>query len=177
MKTFLFLSITFMAFLLPAFGQLQPVSDIVTVRTSSRLSSEKAHPGDTWTGSIADDIKRDGQLVIARGTPVRGVVDSIEHGSAHVAPSLSLKLTWIGDQAVNYGMYEPAVGNFEKRSTTKTVVGWSLAGALVGGILHGGKGAAVGAGAGAGIGALRGRGGKREPAIIQAESIVRFQAH
>jgi hypothetical protein len=51
---------------------------IVRVIFTEELSSEKNHPNDPVHCEIAEDIKVDGVVVIAKGTPVTGQVSQAE---------------------------------------------------------------------------------------------------
>jgi len=67
-------------------------------------------------------------------------------------------------RASPFGSYPPltapfppccqAEGSVTRKSPAKTMTGWAVTGTLVGGLLHGGKGAAVGAAAAFGPGPL-----------------------
>ena len=51
-----------------------PTGTRITVRLVSPLSSESAHAGDPWSGTVAGAVKVGDREVIAAGSTVRGVV-------------------------------------------------------------------------------------------------------
>lgn len=51
---------------------------VIRVIFTQELSSEKNHPGDTVPCEIAEDIKVDNVVVIAKGTPATGQVSQAE---------------------------------------------------------------------------------------------------
>ncbi len=138
------------------------LAEDITIRTTNALSSKTAKVGDTWVGTVANT-----------GAPAGGIIEEVFTKSSAPQASLGLKLVSIDGQPVNATPYR-VEGEVTHRRASRTVTGWALTGALVGGVLHGGKGAAVGAGAGAGVGAARAASPIKSEAVIPAESLLNF---
>lgn len=152
----------------------------VTVRVNQLLSSDRNHPGDAFTASLARPIIVDGVIVAQRGETVGGVVKEAQKAGrvegvsrlgvqltdltlvdGQQVPIQSQLVTWKGDTSV--GRDVAGVG-----ATTAT-------GAAIGAAVNGGVGAGVGAGAGLIVGAIgvlltRGR-----PTVITPESVLTFR--
>lgn len=147
-------------------------SGSVLVRTSNAITTKNQRTGDSWVGSVAQDVSKDGAVVVRKGTPVTGTIENTK--SSQGAPLLRLQLSHIGADPVLSAPYEAEAAPGERKLGRK-MTGWALTGALVGGILHGGKGAAVGAAAGAGVGGLRGLSRESGEAVIAPETLLRFE--
>src|SRR3954470_20861546 len=131
-----------------------PAGTKFTVRTGQELSSGSAKPGQTWNGTLAQDVVVGGQTLAKSGAPVVGKVTSSKSSGRLKAPGiLTVRLTSVDGKAVT----TTAVGRKGKghtKSNATKIGGGAAAGALIGGLAGGGKGAAIGtlAGAGAGTG-------------------------
>ena len=152
----------------------------VTVRVNQLLSSDRNHPGDAFTASLARPIIVDGVIVAQRGETIGGVVKEAQKAGrvegvsrlgvqltdltlvdGQQVPIQSQLITWKGDTSV--GRDVAGVG-----ATTAT-------GAAIGAAVNGGVGAGVGAGAGLIVGTIgvlltRGR-----PTVITPESVLTFR--
>lgn len=158
--------------LVVSFPALAATAEAV-VRTTNVITTGNVRPGDRWTGSLAEDFEPSGGAAIPKGQLVQGSVEESQHPGRNRA-LLILRLTRIGDQSVEATPYR-LEGGVTKRNATGKMIGWGAVGALVGGALHGGKGALVGAGAGAALGGARAtRGAVKVDAIIPAETVLRF---
>lgn len=155
-------------------GNLLDFAGEVRVRTTTTLNSKTIKAGDAWDGSLAADVVRDGNVVLRRGTPVEGTVAEAQSKATAGQGRLVLKLVSINGQIVKSDAYE-RTAEVTHKPASKTMTGWAVTGALVGGLLHGGKGAAIGAGAGAGVGAMRSAAAERHDAVIPAETVLNFQ--
>ena len=151
-----------------------PSGTNVTVRVSSAISSETAQPGDTWDGSLANDVVAGGATIAKAGAPVRGrVVDSKSSGRLHAPGILSVSLVSVDGMAVSTTRATFG-GKGHTKSNVEKIGGGAAVGALIGGLAGGGKGAAIGAGAGAAAGTgVAAATGKKE-AVIPAESALTF---
>jgi hypothetical protein len=159
---------------LSMFAAEVPAGTKITVRVGHELSSGTSKAGETFDGSLAQDLVVNGRTVARSGAPVRGrVTSSKSSGRLHAPGELAIRLTSVDGQPVT-----TASKFFKGKSHTKSnaykIGGGAAAGALIGGLAGGGKGAAIGtvAGAGAGTGVAAAT-GKME-AVVPAESALTF---
>ena len=164
------------AFLAAKFADAQsiPAGTRVEVRLGSTISSASAQSGQSFEGTVARDVVVGGKTVAKAGDPVRGTVTSAKSsGRLHAPGYVSLRLTQVGGQSVHTAAVGRK-GKSHKKSNITKIGGGAAAGALIGGLVGGGKGAAIGAGAGAaggtGVAAATGK----EEAVIPAESMLSF---
>jgi len=134
--------------------------------------------GDRFDGTLAHSLVVNGKTVAKAGAPVRGKVTSAKSsGRLHAPGELAVRLTSV---QVN-GKMVPistrsylAKGKSHTKSNATKIGGGAAAGALIGGLVGGGKGAGIGAlaggGAGTGVAAATGK----EEAIIPAEAALTF---
>jgi hypothetical protein len=151
-----------------------PAGSHASVRINSSLNSGSAHKDQSWSGTLTNDITADGKVVAKAGSSVKGKVTYVKpSGRLHNPGELSLRLTAINGETV----YSSRVSRKGKSHTTSNVAkigGGTAGGALIGGLIGGGKGAAIGAGAGAAGGTgVAAATGKKE-AVIPAESVLTF---
>jgi hypothetical protein len=151
-----------------------PAGTRVTVRSGSQLSSGTAHTGQTWEGSLVNDVVVNGQTVAHAGDRVTGkVTNAKSSGRLHAPGILTLRLTAINGQPVSSGPYGRKGKSHTKSNVTK-IGGGAAAGALIGALAGGGKGAAIGTlaggAAGTGVAAYTGK----QEAVIPAESVMTF---
>ncbi len=151
-----------------------PAGTKITVRVGQELSSGTSRSGESFQGSLAQDLVVNGQTVAKSGAPVTGkVVSAKSSGRLHAPGQLSIRLTSVDGRPVT-----TATKFFKGKSHTKSnaykIGGGAAAGALIGGLAGGGKGAAIGtvAGAGAGTGVAAAT-GKME-ATVPAETALTF---
>src|ERR1700752_200085 len=71
-----------------------PTGTQVTVQLSEGLGSGKATEGQTWSGTLANDvISSTGRVLARRGSPVTGVVsEAKDSGRLHAPGVLSVRL-------------------------------------------------------------------------------------
>jgi hypothetical protein len=151
-----------------------PAGTHATVRINTALSSASAHKEQTWSGTLTSDITSGGKIYAHAGDPVKGKVTYVKpSGRLHNPGELSLRLSSVNGERV----YSSRVSRKGKSHTTSNVAkigGGTAGGALIGGLIGGGKGAAIGAGAGAAGGTgVAAATGKKE-AVIPAESVLTF---
>jgi hypothetical protein len=129
-----------------------PVGTKVTVRLGQAISSETAHTGDTWDGTLANDIVVNGQTIAKAGDPVKGKVTYAKASGRLKTPGqVSIRVTSINGTSVASSAIG-AKGKSHTKSNATKIGGGAAAGALIGALAGGGKGAAIGAGVGAGAG-------------------------
>jgi hypothetical protein len=155
-----------------------PSGTRITVRTGSELNSGKATVGQAWQGSLSKDLVVNGKTIAKSGSPVHGKVTAAKSsGRLHAPGELSVRLTSVetrnGPMAVRTLSISKKGDSHTKSNATK-IGGTTAAGAVLGGIFGGGKGALIGAGAGAAAGTgVAAATGKKE-AVIPAESMLTF---
>jgi hypothetical protein len=151
----------------------------LAIRINQRIDVKHTTPGTHFTGELAESVTRDGNVLLPRGTHVRGVVDA-SHRRGHFKGRsiLELRLTSLDLNGHSYDL-ETADFVASKKGKGKRsagfIAGTTGVGMLVGGIASGGLGLGVGALAGGGLGTLlAGATGNRD-IVIPAESLVRFR--
>ena len=151
-----------------------PAGTKITVRVGHELSSGTSKAGETFEGTLAQDLVVNGQTVARSGAPVTGkVTSSKSSGRLHAPGQLSIRLTSVDRHPVTTAS-KFFKGKGHTKSNAYKIGGGAAAGALIGGLAGGGKGAAIGtvAGAGAGTGVAAAT-GKME-ATVPAEAALTF---
>ena len=140
----------------PAFVTI-PAGTRISVRTIDAIDSADNVVGDRFQASLEEPLMLQGNMVVARDSPVYGrLTQSKESGTFAGRSQLRLELTGI---VVNGKMVPIVTGEYEVTgksrgaSTAKRTVGGAALGAIIGAAADGGQGAAIGAGAGATAGA------------------------
>jgi len=162
-----------------ASAQSLPSGTHITVRTDSQISSGTAHVGQSFRANLVKDVVIDGKTIAKAGAPARGKVTYAESsGRLHAPGQVSIRLTSI--QLANGKTLALSTSAFREKGKSHTksnvtkIGGGAAAGAVIGGIADGGKGAligtAVGAGAGTGVAAATGK----QEAVIHAETAITF---
>src|ERR1051326_5473565 len=151
-----------------------PAGSHATVRLNTSLSSATATKGEIWSGTLTHDIVEHGKLVARAGAPVKGKVTYVNRsGRLHKPGALTLRLSSINGENV-YSSRVSRQGKSHTKSNVTKIGGGTAAGALIGGLAGGGKGAAIRAGggpaAGTGVAAATGK----EEVRIPAESVLTF---
>jgi len=152
----------------------------LAIRIDRRISVKDTPAGSKFTGEVVEPVTDgNGQVVIPKGSPVRGVVDaSHKRGHFKGASNLELRLTSLSLNGKEYPLETRDVQRTKKgkgKRSAAMIGGGSGLGLLIGGLAGGGKGALIGGLAGAGAGtAGAGLTGNRD-LVIPAESIVRFK--
>lgn len=163
---------------LTAFALQIPAGTKITVRVGSELTSGNATAGQEWQGTLARNLVVNGKTLAKSGATVRGkVVVAKSSGRLHAPGELSVRLTSIETPQGQVALKTASIfrkGDSHKKSNATKIGGGTAAGAVLGGILGGGKGALIGAGAGAAAGTgVAAATGKKE-AVIPAESMLTF---
>lgn len=156
-----------------------PAGTELAIRINQRIDVKHAHVGERFTGDLAENVTRDGKVILPRGTDVRGIVDAAHRRGHFKGRSvLELRLTSIVHDGKTYPI-ETADFVASKKGKGKRTAGWiggtAGAGMLIGGVASGGVGLLAGGLAGGGLGTLiAGTTGNRD-IVIPAESLVRFR--
>jgi hypothetical protein len=160
---------------LVAQAQTIPSGTTVSVRLGQTISSDKARSGDTWAGTLSNDVIVDGRVTARRGDPVRGrVVDAKASGRLSGTALLALQLTSINGARVTTSTVSRKGGSHKGRDAG-AIGGTAAAGAIIGALAGGGKGAAIGAGAGAGVGTAGAAATGKKDIRIPVETILTFR--
>jgi len=151
---------------------------VLSIRTASTLSTKTAKAGDVFEGSLAAAVKDGDRVVLPRGTPVRGrVAGSDPGGRVKGVAHITIELTGItvdGRSArIATNTVSRTAKSTRKKDAAKVGIGAGI-GAIVGAIAGGGKGAAIGAAAGGGAGGGAVLATRGDPAVIPAETVLRF---
>jgi len=149
---------------LVATAQSIPAGSAITVRVGSEISSGTAKAGDRFDATLARNL-------VVQGRSAKS------SGRLHAPGQLGLRLTSV---QVNGRMVPVstrsyfAKGKGHTKSNATKIGGGAAAGALIGGLVGGGKGAGIGAlaggGAGTGVAAATGK----QEAVIPAEAALTF---
>lgn len=156
-----------------------PAGTTLAIRINQRIDVKHANIGDRFTGDLAENVVRDGKVILPRGTDVRGVVDAAHRRGHFKGRSiLELRLTSIMHDGKAYPV-QTADFVASKKGKGKRTAGWiggtAGAGMLIGGLASGGVGLLAGGLAGGGLGTvIAGTTGNRD-IVIPAESLVRFR--
>lgn len=157
-----------------AAAQTIPAGQHISVRMGSELSSGKVAAGQSFDGTLTNDIVVNGKTVARSGDNVKGKVTYVKpSGRLHAPGELTVRLTSVNGIPVHTSAVSRKGGSHTKSNATK-IGGGAAAGALLGGLLGGGKGALIGAGAGGAAGTgVAAATGKKE-AVIPAEAMLSF---
>ena len=151
-----------------------PSGTIVTVRLGQSISSATAHSGDSWAGTVYNDVVVNGNVVAKRGDPVAGrVVDAKASGRLKGRAEIDLQLASVNSIPV-VSSTARRKGKGHKGRDAKAAGGGAVAGAIIGALAGGGKGAAIGAGAGAAAGTAGAAATGKKDIKFPVESILSF---
>ncbi len=156
-----------------------PEGTSIRVRLDSDLGSNISHPGDNFTATVADDVMKGGDVIIAKGARAEGtVVDAKPLGRFKGGAALVVKLDRVTSRWGSYPVETASVSQAQqgkgKRSAAMIGGGAGL-GALIGGLAGGGKGAAIGALAGGGAGTAGTAFTGNKPIVLPAETVLTFK--
>ena len=156
-----------------------PAGTGIAIRINQTLSVKHTHAGDRFSGSLAETVRRDGNVVLPRGTRFNGVVtEAHKRGHFKGRSYLGLRLTSMVFNGRTYPIETTGMTATKKGKGKRTagfIGGTAGLGMLVGGVATGGVGLAVGALAGGGLGTfLAGVTGNRD-VTIPAETLLRFR--
>jgi hypothetical protein len=175
MKKLETLGLLAVAFALAGQSQTIPVGTSVSVRLGQTISSDKARAGDSWSGTLHNDVVVDGRRIARRGDPVAGkVVDAKASGRLSGTALLALQVTSVNGAPVLTSTVTRQ-GSSHKGRDVKAVGGTAAAGAIIGALAGGGKGAAIGAGAGAAAGTAGAAATGKKDVRIPVETILTFR--
>lgn len=156
-----------------------PVGMALPVRTTSTISSKTHAAGTLFTATLDGPLMKGDRVLAPAGSRVEGMVSSVDPGGkVKGRATLAVRLTSLSlanGQTVDLRTrsYGVQARGTKKKDALKVGIGAGV-GAAIGAIAGGGKGAAIGAGAGGGAGTGVVLATRGEPAVIPAESRIRF---
>ncbi len=156
-----------------------PEGTPLTVKLDRSVSTRYDRSGESFEATLVSPVVVNDQVVIPSGTPVEGrVVYAHPSGRLRGRAHLALTLDAMRLNQQSYELRTNTVGRSSGNHKVRNIAwigGGGGAGALIGALAAGGKGALiggpVGAGAGLGIAALTGK----KHASVPAESAVTFR--
>jgi hypothetical protein len=156
-----------------------PAGTSITVSLGSALGSKLSQSGDSFQGSVAQDVLVGSEVVIPKGSGVSGTVtDAKALGKFKGGALLNIRLNSINLNGYDANVETAAKSFTEKGKGKRTAVltgGGAALGGIIGALAGGGKGAAIGAAAGAGAGAGGSAFTGNKEIVLPAESNVTFE--
>ncbi len=148
----------------------------IIVRVSQELSSATAKGGQQWTGTLVSDIRNGDKVVAPQGSSVTGVItEAKSSGRLGGTALLSLQISNVNGIPVASDTISRDGAGHTKSNIAK-IGGTAAAGAILGGLFGGGKGAAIGTLAGAGAGTAGAAASGKKEAVIAPETAFTFTA-
>lgn len=156
-----------------------PAGTSIRVRLDSDLGSKISQPGDSFSATVADDVIKGGDVVIAKGARAQGtVVDAKPLGRFKGGAALVVKLDRVRSKWGTYPVETSSISRAEQGKGKRSagfIGGGAGLGALIGGLAGGGKGAAIGALAGGGAGTAGTAFTGNKQIVLPAESLLTFK--
>lgn len=156
-----------------------PEGTEIRVRLDSDLGSKISQPGDSFTATVADDVVKGGDVVIAKGARAEGtVVDAKPLGRFKGGAALVVKLDRVRSRWGTYPVETSSISRAQQGKGKRSagfIGGGAGLGALIGGLAGGGKGAAIGALAGGGAGTAGSAFTGNKQIVLPAETLLTFK--
>jgi len=156
-----------------------PAGTSLRVRLDSELGSKISQPGEAFSATVADDVMRDGQVLIPRGARAEGtVIDAKPLGKFKGGAVLSVRLDSVHTRWGTYPVATSSISRAEKGKGKRSagfIGGGAGLGALIGGLAGGGKGALIGGLAGGGAGTAGAAFTGNKQIVLPAESLLTFR--
>lgn len=112
-----------------------PAGTSVNVQLDSKISTEDAQQGDTWTGTVSRSVLASNEVVIPAGAPVRGVVTRAVQGTRGTRPSIALSIRQVTMNGRSMSMTadtQPIVAGSKRAKKLGAIAGGAAVGALLG---------------------------------------------
>jgi hypothetical protein len=141
-------------------GVTIPEGTGVSISVDAQLSSETAHEGDTWTGTVKEPVVIGSAAPIPAGSTVTGVISGVHPAQKGTRAYLVLAITSVNANGQTVALHATADSIIAGSTRTRnigSIAGGAAAGAIIGkAVGGGGKGAIIGGllGAGAATGAV-----------------------
>lgn len=156
-----------------------PVHTELRVRLDEDLGSKISTPGQSFSATVADDVRVNGEVVIARGARADGtVVDAKPLGRFKGGALLEVRLDRVHSKWGSYPVSTSSIERAEKgkgKRSAGLIGGGAGFGAIIGGLAGGGKGAAIGALAGGGAGTAGSAFTGNKQIVLPAETMLIFR--
>ena len=156
-----------------------PAGTAVTVSLGSALGSKLSQAGQTFGGSVAQDVMAGSEVAIPKGATVAGTVtDAKALGKFAGGAVLQVRLDSINLNGADVPVHSALKTFSAKGKGKRTAVitgGGAALGGIIGALAGGGKGAAIGMAAGAGAGAGGSALTGNKDIVLPAESAVTFE--
>jgi len=154
-----------------------PKGTTFNVRLTEAIDVDAAQAGATFRSLLDDPVMMNGEVILARGTPVVLQAAKVEQaGKMKGADKISLKANSLHFGGRKYDIittYVESSGKGEGKKTARKVAGGAGIGGAIGAIAGGGTGLAIGAAAGAATGAIISSQGT-EHLTLPAETRLQF---
>ena len=155
-----------------------PAGTPVAVTLNSALSSKTASVGDSWSGTVAEPVYRNGREVIPAGSHAQGVVVMARSAERGDRATLQLALRSITVSGRHYsvsGSSAAVVAGSPRVRNVGAIAGGTAAGALIGRtVAHSTKGTLIGALVGGGAATVAVAASKGYQATIPAGQEMQF---
>lgn len=141
-----------------------PSGTALGVAVDALISSKTANVGDSWSGTVKENVVVDGKTVIPSGSTVSGTVAGAKPAQRGDRAMLDLSVESIVVEGRTYkvhGTTEAIIAGSTRARNLGAIAGGTGAGALIGGAIGGGKGALIGGaigGVAAGAGVAKSQG-------------------
>ncbi|MEO5619235.1 MAG: hypothetical protein ABIS67_15805 [Candidatus Eisenbacteria bacterium] len=159
-------------------GVTIPAGTAVAVTVNSELSSKTARVGETWSGTVAEPVYRNGREVVPAGSRVSGVVTMATPAERGDRARLQLAMRSIvidGRSHTVRGSSEAVVAGSPRLRNAGAIAGGTAAGALLGKVIgHSTKSTVIGAVVGGGAATAAVAGSKGYQATISAGQQLQF---
>jgi hypothetical protein len=156
-----------------------PSGTRVSIRLQSSISSARAQRGDRFHAVLDSPLQVGGQTVAPVGSDVTGMVVAAAHSGRLEHPGmLTLELSSIqlrGKEVAINSSRITARGASHKKRNLGWIGGGAGGGALLGGLMGGGKGALIGGAAGAGAGTVTAAATGKHDVAFNAEHQLTFE--
>ena len=164
--------------ILPSVFAQTPGGLDVKVSLLEPLDTSKTKPGTMFSATVAEPVMSGRRVVLARGTAVQGRVTEVTRpGHMKTPAALTLILTNIVGSHTSNGFQSQALQVDGKSHGVRNVAligGGGAAGAVLGGIADGGKGALIGAGVGAAAGTATAYVTGKQELVLPVETQLTF---
>jgi hypothetical protein len=155
-----------------------PEGTVISVVTDQAISTDGNRSGDEFDATISAPIVVQGKTVIPKGSRAKGrVVEAVSSGRLSKPARLELTLVSVEAGGSTYDIDTSDTSRAGKSHTKRNVIfigGGTAAGALIGGLVGGGKGAAIGGALGAGGGTATAAATGKKEIRLPAETRLSF---
>lgn len=114
----------------------------INVRLDTKISTENANPGDTWSGTVTQSVYSNSTdryssngVAIPAGSPVTGVVANSAQGTHDTRPEIDLALQSISVNGRSYAVNadtDPIIAGTSRAKKVGAIAGGAAVGALLG---------------------------------------------